>query len=218
MATVRVFNHHVHSSFYWLALIDALLYFLAFYSGAYLYCIVQLQPGAFPAVASEVPGHAIFFAVVVLVCLWAMGLYEPRLREGRSGVLIRSGGGFAAASLILSAVFYLMPDFFVWGGALFYAVLLSFTANLITRSAFTNLADLDQFKSRVLVLGSGNAASTITSSMRRKTDRQGFNIVGFARLEGEEPRITGERIINLRQPLADYAQQTEIDPDRRGIG
>jgi sugar transferase (PEP-CTERM system associated) len=47
--------------------------------------------------------------------------------------------------------------------------------------------------------------------MRRKTDRQGFTIVGFVRVDGEEPRITNERIINLRQPLAEYAEQTEID-------
>ena len=33
MATVRVFNHHVHSSFYWLALVDALEALYAFETG-----------------------------------------------------------------------------------------------------------------------------------------------------------------------------------------
>jgi sugar transferase (PEP-CTERM system associated) len=47
--------------------------------------------------------------------------------------------------------------------------------------------------------------------MRRKTDRQGFTIVGFVRVDDEEPKVTGERVINLRQPLAEYAKQTEID-------
>jgi len=47
--------------------------------------------------------------------------------------------------------------------------------------------------------------------MRRKSDRQGFTIVGFVRVDNEEPMGTGERIINLRQPLAEYARQTEID-------
>ena len=88
---------------------------------------------------------------------------------------------------------------------------ISLALNMASRAAFTNVTDLDQFKRRVLVYGSGSAASTITSSMRRKTDRQGFTIVGFVRVDGEEPRITNERIINLRQPLAEYAEQTEID-------
>ncbi|MAT91607.1 MAG: sugar transferase [Halioglobus sp.] len=211
MATVRVFNHHVHTSFYWLALIDAALFAICFYAGTYLFCTLQLEAGSFHQFATQVPGRAIMYGLVAIVCLSAMGLYEPRMREGRAGILIRALGGFGSASLLMGTVFYLLPDFITWRGSLFYAVLLSFTASLISRTAFTNLADLDQFKSRVLIYGSGFAASTITSSMRRKTDRQGFNIVGFVRVDGEEPRVTGERIINLRQPLAEYAQQTEID-------
>jgi sugar transferase (PEP-CTERM system associated) len=120
-------------------------------------------------------------------------------------------GGLGAAFVLTATVFILLPDSATWTGALFYAVLLSFTSSLISRTTFTSLADLDQFKSRILVLGSGYAASTITSSMRRKSDRQSFNIVGFVRLEGEETRVTGERIINPRQPLSEYAHQTEID-------
>ncbi|MCB1845401.1 MAG: TIGR03013 family PEP-CTERM/XrtA system glycosyltransferase, partial [Halioglobus sp.] len=131
--------------------------------------------------------------------------------EGRSGVLLRATGGFLTAGVLLTAIFFLLPQFALWRGVLLYAMLIAFTFNLFSRTAFVNLTDMDQFKRRVLVYGSGFAASTITSSMRRKTDRQGFTIVGFVRVDGEEPRVTGERIINLRQPLAEYARQTEID-------
>ena len=211
MATVRVFNHHVHTSFYWLALIDAALFVLALYAGTYIYCSVSLEPGSFQEHYSEIANRALICASITMICLSAMGLYEPRMREGRSGVLVRTLGGFAAASAIIVGIFSLMPDFQLWRGVLLYTVLLSFSANLVSRLAFINVTDLDQFKSRVLVYGSGSAASTITSSMRRKTDRQGFTIVGFVRVEGEEARVSGERIINLRQPLAEYAKQTEID-------
>jgi sugar transferase (PEP-CTERM system associated) len=211
MATVRVFNHHVHTSFYWLALVDTALFALAFYAGTYIYCVVALEPGSFKAYYHEIPSRAVMYAVITAISLFTMGLYEPRMREGRSGVLVRTLGGFATASLLTTGVFLLLPDLYPWRGAMVYTVLLSFSANLITRLAFVNVTDLDQFKSRVLVYGSGSAASTITSSMRRKSDRQGFSIVGFVRVGGEEPRVTGERIINLRQPLAEYARQTEID-------
>jgi len=211
MATVRVFNHHVHSSFYWLALVDSALFVLSLYAGTYLYCSVQLDPGSFHAYLPEIPGRAVMFALVTVVCLFAMGLYEPRMREGRSGVLIRTFGGFSLASLVTVGTFYLLPAFELWRGILLYALLLAFIANLVSRLTFSNVTDLDQFKNRVLVYGSGSAASTITSSMRRKSDRQGFTIVGFVRVDNEEPMVTGERIINLRQPLAEYARQTEID-------
>lgn len=211
MATVRVFNHHVHTSFYWLALVDAILFALALYAGTYIHCFVSLTPDTFHDYLSAMPLRAVIYAVVTVVCLFAMGLYEPRMREGRSGVLVRTLGGFIAASVVTAGIFLLMPDMAKWRGALLYTVLLSFSANLISRLAFINVTDLEQFKSRVLVYGSGSAASTITSSMRRKTDRQGFTIVGFVRVQDEETRVTGERIINLRQPLAEYARQTEID-------
>ncbi len=211
MATVRVFNHHVHTSFYWLALVDAALFVLALYAGTYIYCFIALDPSSFQSFIPDIPSRALLYALITVVCLFTMGLYEPRMREGRSGVLVRTLGGFIAASFVTAGLFMLMPDTHQWRGVMLYTVLLSFSANLISRLAFINVTDLDQFKSRVLVYGSGSAAATITSSMRRKTDRQGFTIVGFVRVDGEEPRVTGERIINLRQPLVEYARQTEID-------
>ena len=211
MATVRVFNHHVHTSFYWLGLVDAALFVLALYAGTYLYCFVSFGTDNFQTFIPEIPSRSLIYALVTVVSLSAMGLYEPRMREGRSGVLVRTLGGLLLASTLTVCIFLFLPDFPQWRGVLLSTVLLSFSANLISRLAFSNVTDLDQFKNRVLVLGSGAAASTITSAMRRKSDRQGFTIVGFVRVDGEEPKITGERIINLRQPLAEYAQQTEID-------
>ena len=211
MATVRVFNHHVHTSFYWLALVDAALFVLALYAGSYIYSLVSLNPGSFPTSFPDLPNRALIYGFITVLSLFAMGLYEPRMREGRSGVLVRTLGGFVTASLLTTGVFSLLPDVQQWRGILLYTVLLSFSANLVSRIVFINLTDLEQFKSRVLVYGSGSAASTITSSMRRKTDRQGFTIVGFVRVDDEEPKVTGERVINLRQPLAEYAKQTEID-------
>lgn len=211
MATVRVFNHHVHASYYRLALVDACLFFCAFYAGSYVYSLAAGQPELFSTLLPDVAGRAVVSAFVITLCLTAMGLYEPRLREGHIGVLLRATGGFVAASLSLTVAFYLLPAFEIWRGVLLFALLFAFTIHLISRRAFLNLSDLDQFKSRILVYGSGFAASTITSAMRRKTDRQGFMIVGFVRVDDEESRIQGERVINLRQPLAEYAQQAEID-------
>ena len=209
MATVRVFNHHLHSPFYWLVIADAVLFVLAFYAGTYLYFL--WEPGSFNSHLGQIPVRATLFAAVTVLCLAAMGLYEPRMREGTSGILLRTIGGFVAAAMVMAAIFYLLPELHLWRGIYFYTAATAFTANLISRSAFTNLTHREQFKSRVLVYGAGRAASTITSAMRRKVDRQGFTIVGFVRVGGEESKIEGERVINLRQSLADYTRQTEID-------
>lgn len=209
MATVRVFNHHVHSSYSWLALVDVVLFTLSFYAGAYVYFF--FEPGSFQNYIPQIPGRALIFGVVTVICLFTMGLYEPRMREGATGVLLRTVGGFVASTMIMAMAFYLLPELHMWRGIFVYSALIAFTGSLLSRVTFHSLTDLDQFKNRVLVYGSGQAASTITSAMRRRTDRQGFTIVGFVRVGDEQPRIEGERVINLRQPLPEYVRQTEID-------
>lgn len=209
MATVRLFNHHVHAPFYWLALVDAILFVLAFYFGAYLYFIYE--PGSFHDRLSQIPTRATLFAGTTVLCLAAMGLYEPRMREGASGVVLRTIGGFTAATMILAVVFYVLPELHLWRGIYYYTVLTAFAANLVSRSIFQNIADLDQFKKRVLVYGAGERAGTITRQMRRRADRQGFTLVGFVRADGEHPQVGRERVINLRQPLVEYLQQIEVD-------
>ena len=188
---------------------DAILFVLAFYAGTYLYFLSE--PGSFHNYLGQIPTRATLFAGVNVLCLAAMGLYEPRMREGASGILMRTAGGFIAAAMVMAAIFYLLPELHLWRGIYFYTAATAFTANLISRSAFTALTHRDQFKSRVLIYGAGRAASTITSSMRRRSDRQGFTIVGFVLVGGEEAQIKGERVINLRQSLAEYTRQTEID-------
>jgi sugar transferase (PEP-CTERM system associated) len=209
MATVRVFNHHVNSSFYWLLLVDVILFVFAFYAGAYLYFLPQ--PGGFENYLGQIPVRAFLFSIITVLSLAAMGLYEPRMREGASGILLRTIGGFVAAGMAMAVIFYVLPELHIWRGIYFYAAATAFTVNLISRSAVTSLTRREQFKNRVLVYGSGQAASTITNNMRRQSDRQGFTIVGFVRVGGEESVVEGERIINLRQSLADYTSQTEID-------
>ena len=59
MATLRVFNHHVHTSFYWLALVDTALFVLSLYAGTYIYCLVQLGSANFQDFLPVVPGRDI---------------------------------------------------------------------------------------------------------------------------------------------------------------
>lgn len=209
MTTVRLFSPNAHASFLWLALVDWVLFALSFYAGAYLYFLAE--PGSFQIYIPQIPIRASLFASVTVLSLATMGLYEPRLREGLSGILLRTLGGFIAATVVLASIFYLLPELHLWRGIYFYTAITAFSVNLISRFSVTSLTDRDQFKNRVLVYGSGEAASTISRTMRRRADRQGFTIVGFVHVGGEDTQVEGERIINLRQPLADYTRQTEID-------
>ncbi len=209
MATVRLFNHHVHRAIYRLAVVDALLFFGSFYLGAYLYFL--LADGSLYDYIDRVAMRATLFSAVTLVSLLAMGLYQPRMREGASGVLLRTIGAFIIVAVVMSLIFYFLPDLFMWRGIFVYTASVAFVASLCSRLAFTNLVDLDQFKRRVLVLGSGESAATITRYMRRKTDRRGFTIVAFMKANGEDTLVNSERVVATADSLVDYVRQMNID-------
>lgn len=209
MTTVRIFNHHVHSTFYWLALADAALFVLSFYAGVYLYFI--FEPNGFTGFFNEILPRAVIFSVVAVLSLLAMGLYEPRMREGTSGILLRTAGGFLATIMVIAVISYIFPELYLWHGILAYSITVSVIASLLNRQIFSRITDLDKFKRRILVYGSGEAATTISRTMRRRSDRQGFIIVGFVRVGEEVPQVENENIIDLKQTLAEYTVQAEID-------
>lgn len=209
VGTARIFNHHINVGFYWLALIDLLLFGASSYAGAAIYYLNQ--PGGFSANAANFPLQAIVFAIVMSLSMFSMGLYEPRLREGVNGVLLRTAGAFGLMTVAMTLVFYVMPNFHIWRGNFAFSAAFAFAATLVSRLLWTRLIDLEQFKRRVLILGTGSVAASINVKMRRKSDRRGFRIVGFIRSVDEETQISKEPILNLDGPLAEYARSHDID-------
>ncbi len=209
MATARIFNHYIHTAYIRLALVDGLLFFAAFYLGAYLYFIPE--PKNIDTFLVGIPVRAIIFAFVSVLSLFAMGLYQPRMREGTSGILLRTSGAFVLIILAMSAIFYAVPNLHLWRGNFLYTIAIAFLACLSNRLAFIKLTDREQLKRRVLVYGAGKAASTITAAMRRASDREGFTIVGFIRAAQEEVEVGEELLINLGEPLFTYTKGMNID-------
>ena len=209
MASASAHNYHVHSAFYRLVLLDGLVFFGAFYVAAYLYFIPE--PRGLAGLLSGLSLRAGIFALISVLCLTAMGLYQPRMREGTSGIVLRTVGAFTLVLLTMALVFYLFPSLYLWRGIFLYTTAVAFVSSLITRLIFTRLADMGQFKSKILVYGSGEAANTIISSMRRKVDRQGFSIVGFVEADGEENRVPADRLIDMGGSLSEFTRKNDID-------
>jgi sugar transferase (PEP-CTERM system associated) len=195
--------------YYWLALIDLLLFGGSIYAGAAIY--FMNMPGSFNAYVDFLPLQAVIFAVVTTLAMFSMGLYEPKLREGVNGVLLRTAGAFGLMTVAMTLIFYVMPDLHIWRGNFALSAALAFVAALINRMLWTRFIDMEQFKRRVLVLGTGETALTINSKMRRKADRRGFRVVGFVRQVGEDTLIEREPTLALDCPLSEYVRRNDID-------
>ncbi|MBI3774603.1 MAG: hypothetical protein HY273_03460 [Gammaproteobacteria bacterium] len=209
MATVRLFKQYIPAPFILLALIEFGIYALS----AMLGVEARFFGSSSTAVAQSfgaVAPKALLFASVMLISAISMGLYKRSFREGISGILVRIGISFAMAMLMISLVFYVLPDLFMGRGVLGIALVLSFIGVAISRTAFFAVLDQDTFKRRILVLGSGKRAATM-AQLRRRVDHRGFYILGFVSINGEEDFVDKERIIAGEAKMIELAQRYEAD-------
>ncbi len=208
LGTRRVFKHHVHVAYYWLALLDALLFTGACYLATWIYFLPE--PAQLQSHIDTLLPRALLFATITVLALTSMGLYQPRLREGPNGILLRVGGALLMVAVAMAAIFYFLPSLHLWRGVFFYSMVLAFASCLLTRVVFSNTLELEQFKRKVLVLGSGQRAATIVARMRRKSDRRGFRIAGYVRLAGDTTLVDSGNVFTPDVPLAEYAEKHDI--------
>jgi len=168
-------------------------------------------------------GRAGIFAIVLMLGLGALGLYQTHLRETWFGMLARQAVGFALGWVGLVVVYYVIPQARIGRGILAIALLIAFIAIAGFRALAMRLVDVDSLKRRVLVLGAGLRAALIPQTMRRRADRRGFSIVGYVQQGEERVSIAPDQLVTLDLPLHAWAHEHQVNeivvgPDERRGG
>lgn len=208
MTSVRLFKHYVRIPFIVLGLLEAMICIASIYGAVE----IRFNSGQFysESVARNfLLLKAILFAAVLVIAMAAMGLYQAQMREGLIGYLLRLVASFLLSLVGLSLIFYAFPDMFLGRGILVIAFIISFLGMGALRK-LTITIDPDIFKRRIVVLGTGEKANTITQ-LRRKADQVGFNIIGFLHVRGEADVVDTKKIININSTLHDFAAEHDID-------
>jgi sugar transferase (PEP-CTERM system associated) len=167
-----------------LAVVEAAIFFFAPYAGVLLGFDPQAHrvDGVFGPLFSR----GLLFAVVMFVCMAAMGLYYSRQRSRLAGLLARVAASVLTGALIIAVVFYLFPQLQIGRGALMLSTVLAFGGVVLVRAIWDTLVDEDLFKRRVLVYGAGRRAGSI-ARLRRRSDRRGFFVIGYLPAAGDAP-------------------------------
>jgi sugar transferase (PEP-CTERM system associated) len=136
---------------------------------------------------------------------------------------LRIGAAVAAGVCCLTVFLYLLPNTWIGRGALATSTALALVALAVTRIGFNFMVDEALFKRRVIVYGCGKNAAPI-SRLRRRSDRRGFELIGFVQPEGESIAVASNLIIEKRGSLADLCIQHDaaevvvaMDDRRRGF-
>jgi sugar transferase (PEP-CTERM system associated) len=206
---IRVFGQYVQLSIAVLTVAEAALFFAVLFGAALIYFKADLA--TLEVSTGALWPRALMFSLVMVVSLLAVGLYSARQRARTSGILVRVLVGVVAGIVVTASLSHFIPFLRIEEGILAYAALGAAGALVASRLVFSQLADENLFKRRVLVYGTGKNAAAI-SNLRRRADRRGFVLAGFVQPEGESCTIASQMVVDSAGGhLADLCNQRDVD-------
>ena len=164
MFHIRIFKHYLPLQYIVLALFEYFLLVLA----VYLAVRIRLPEDTINPLDYRDPYFykSSVFAVVMLCCTLSLGVYESKLREGFSGVAVRSVVSFfLLGSAALTVLYYIFPMLQLGRGVLSIAVVLALVLCLVSRGLFFLVVDNSRLKRKVLILGAGARALEILQNV-----------------------------------------------------
>ena len=209
MASVKVFQSYLKTPFLILLVVEVSLLFASVYVASYLR--FYNEPSEFLNSFEELWINAAIIATITPIAMLATGLYQGQIREGLAGVMLRVTLSFTASALITSMIFYVIPHLLLGRGIIAISYILAFFVIGTIRAIFFETVDTNAFKKRVLVYGAGLIASNIDSKLRRKSDRRGFEIVGYLPLKDQTLVVDKSKFITTDLPLSKFTQKHNID-------
>lgn len=211
---IRVFKLYLPASLLILAIVEFMTLMFSMYVGVGLRFIddpSQISSLHLPDSVGVIYPKALVYAVVFMLGLGAMGLYQRRVRHGVAGMFLRALSGFVLGSVGLSLIYYAFPEMQLGRGVLAGALATSILLITLLRVLFLKTVDQNLLKKRVLVLGSGELANQISSQLRRRTDQRGFQIIAYVHVTGEKDVVNESMIVRPEVPLLTLATQLQID-------
>ena len=201
---IRVFRVHVAAPILALGVFDGLLLYLSISAGFGI--SLPNMSRALNAWHEEL-WHCVFFVGLIMLSLLMMGLYQRQFISDPKVALLRLIASFSTAVLAMSIVFYVFPGARIWMSALLPALAIGLIGVFLARLFFVRVADINAFKRRVLVFGSGSQAQEIESLEKLGA----FRCVGFLKIGDEIPAVNASRVLDCRSDLADMIDKYDVD-------
>jgi sugar transferase (PEP-CTERM system associated) len=127
---------------------------------------------------------AMLVAVVALVSLVAMGLYQYQQRLYFTEAVVRIIVGLTFACLALAILYYAYPPMVITRDVASIAIGYALLLLIGVRFLFVRTVDENIFRRRSLVYGAGGRAASI-AAIRRRADRRGFKVVARVAAMGD---------------------------------
>jgi sugar transferase (PEP-CTERM system associated) len=181
------------------------------------------DPADFDAFIEGLAARALLVAVFTTGAMLTFGLYQIYVRHSRIDLLLRIALSFALGGIALLVIYYVAPVAYIGRGVFAIALLIGMSGVLAVRYVVSRLSSAQALKQRVLVFGAGNNANLINTRLRRKSDRQSFNVLGFVAAANQPIVVDEAMVIRTDETLCTVADRLNVDeiviaPDERRGG
>lgn len=211
MFQIRIFKHYMPLQYIVLALIEYWLLILA------VFCAIKIRlPEESVNLLNYEEPHtyrAIVFAVWMLCCTLSLGVYEAKMREGFSGVAVRSVVAFFLLGCAgLTMLYYLFPSLQLGRGLLSLSVVIGLVFCLLIRILFYLVVDLNRLRRRILVWGAGDKAAEMIANLDADDSQSSIHVCGFVPTDKlSSPSISEDKLIDVHQSIVEFCQKEKID-------
>lgn len=170
-----------------LGILEGVIFYSSVFMGAYLRCFTSEYS---MEELGQLYDRAFLFAAIMLLCMIAIGLYQPqsRTKVGMSGIVLRLAVSFLLGSAALSMLFYIFPGLFLGRGVLALSAIIALLLTVAGRYLFRMIVDESLFKRRILILGAGQRAVQLAQRIADRDERD-IHLIGLVPIPGESLQI-----------------------------
>ena len=211
MAHIRVFKHYVHLPFIVLSAMDFIALMASFYISTFFLFFTNIS--LFSENLNAIVVSAVFYTLMIQLTMIAIGVYQAKIEEGLSGMMLRTIMGIIIAISMLSFFVYVTGDllwYFTKGQLSLASVLAVFILGIF-RSLFFMISGDNAFKRTVLVIGAGRRAQNLAQDLTAPFDRKGFNVIGYIPMGDEEVKVDKAFLINLPRNILQFTLDNQVD-------
>ncbi len=206
---LRIANHYVSKITFILLLFEFGISLAAVYLGA----IIRMAYLNFPAYTST--GNffltALTFAMTMIFCLSALGMYQINFRENIRNTLLRLMPAFALALAFITLIFYVVPDLYVGRGVMGLVFTITAVGVLLIRVLFFKTSETSLLRSRIIFLGTGKMAQECHVLALSNSSRHEYSIIGFVSVADDDPFVLKKYILPAGTGLAALAEMHHAD-------
>lgn len=181
---------------------DILIAAGAFYLGVYLR-FGGLEEGLMKY--QHIVIRSISFVLVPILCSFFMELYDQQKNRGKKEILLRCLIVGVFSLIVLSSVYYIIPETKLWRGNLALSLLIFTTAQFFWHTTYTNFLRLPAFAKRVLILGIGQNAERIGSLIG--ATNHNYVLAGYIDCPSEVLAVPAYQIVGDRESICETAKK-----------